>query len=196
MNNKFSYGDAVIIKQGAPSSLHPGEFGSICSLNQITSEREAQEFQCQVGEWVYTIEFGDGSDIQVAECYLDKDLGIIHGIELAKYRDFFIGGLFFDFKMNLNCVEIKIKSGKVSRDISSNVIISPDGLFNGKLIIPQIHEMIIRNSSSSMAWQEKGTILEFEVSDNLLNLLIEWKPNKNASFHIKSGQIWWEQREI
>lgn len=194
MNSKFSYGDAVIIKQDAPSSLHPGEFGSVCSLNQITSEREAEKFQCQVGEWVYTIEFGNGSDIQVAECYLDKDLGVIQGKELYEYCDCFVGGFVFDVKINLNHVDIKLKSEKINRSISGNVIISSDGFFSGKLIISQIQEMITRNSSLSLAWQEKGTILEFEVSDHLLNLLIEWKPKKNTSFHIKAGQIWWEQR--
>lgn len=194
MSNKFSYGDAVIIKQGAPSSLHPGEFGSVCSLNQITSEQEAEKFQCQLGEWVYTIEFVDGSDIQVAECYLDKDLGIIQGKELSEYCDCFVGGTVFDLKMNLNYVDIKIKSETVNRAVSGNVIISSDGFFSGKLIIPQIQEIIIRNSSLSLGLQEKGIILEFEVSDHLLNLLIEWMPKKNTSFHIKAGQIWWEQR--
>jgi hypothetical protein len=194
MNSKFSYGDAVIIKQNAPSSLHPGEVGSVCSLNQITSEQEAEGFKCQVGEWVYTVEFENGSDIQVAECYLDKDLGIIQGGELSKYGNCFVGGFVFDIKMNLSCIEIKIRSEKINQAISGNVLISNDGFFSGKLIIPQIQEMAIRNSSFSVAWQEKGTILAFEVSYYLLNLLIEWRLNKTTSFHIKAGQIWWEQR--
>ena len=193
MNSKFSYGDAVIIKQNAPSSLHPGEFGSVCSLNQITSEQEAKELKCQVGEWVYTIEFGNGSDIQVAECYLDKDLSIIRGRELSEYGNYFVGGFVFDVKMNLSCIEIKIKSEEINQTIPGNVLIFNDRFFSGKLIIPQIQEMIIRNSSFSVAWQENGTILAFEVSDYLLNLLIEWRSNKTTSFHIKAGQIWWEQ---
>lgn len=194
MNSKFSYGDAVTIKQNAPSSLHPGEFGSVCSLNQITSEHVAEEFKCQVGEWIYTIELGNGSDIQVAECYLDKDLGIIQGRELSKYGDCFVGGFVCDVKVNLSCVEIKIKSKKINQIISGNLLISDDGLFDGKLIIPQIQEMTIRNSSFSVALHEKGNILAFEVSDYSLDLLIEWGPNKTTSFHIKAGQIWWEQR--
>jgi len=194
MHNKFSYGDAVFIKQNAPSFLHPGEWGSVCSLNQITSEQKAEQFKCQIGEWVYTIEFENGSDIQVAECFLDKDLGIIQGSELSKYSNCFIGGLAFDIKINLSHMELKIKSEKINQKISENILVSNDGFFNGKLIIPQIQEIIIRNSSLSIALQEKGSVSTFEVSDHLLNLLIEWEPNKTTLFLIKAGQIWWEQR--
>lgn len=194
MNNKFSYGDPVFIKPDAPSPLHPGEFGSVCSLNQVTLEQEAKKFDCQIGEWIYTIEFENGSDIQVAECYLDKDMGIIQGKELSKYHDCFVGGSVFDIKINLHFVELKIISKKNVQPASGNIFIYSDGFFSGKLIIPQIQEMIVHNSSLSMAWQEKGTILEFEVSDQSFSLVIEWGSKKNTSFNIKASQIWWEQR--
>jgi hypothetical protein len=73
--NKFTWGDSVIIIKRALSHFHPGEGGTVCGFYQIVSEETAKEFYCKVGDWVYTVEFGDGSDIQVPECYLKPDLG-------------------------------------------------------------------------------------------------------------------------
>lgn len=195
MNSKFYYGDAVIIKENAPSSMHSGEFGSICSLSQITSKEEAEKLQSQVGDWVYTVEFENGSDLEIAECYLDKDLDILHGSELSKYSNCFIDGFVSNIKMNVNYIEIKLKSFPIQQSIYVNLPVSSDGCYSGKLILPQIEEISIHNSSLSLGFQETGTILAFEISDYALKLLIEWEPNKRTSFNIKSGQIWWDQRD-
>lgn len=193
-DSQFTWGDSVTIRKNSPAKFHPGEFASVCGFYKVQSQEIAKELECEIDDWAYTIEFGDGSDIQVAERYLDKDLGIIQGKELSEYCDCFVGGICFDFKIDLNYSEIKINSEKFSRSVSGNLIISSEGFFSGKLIVPQIREIIIRNSSLSMGLKEKGTILEFEVSDDFLNLLIEWMPKKNTSLRIKAGQIWWEQR--
>ncbi len=70
MDNKFTWGDPVVIIKSAPPNFHPGEFGSVCGFYKIKSEDGAKEFQCNVGDWIYTVEFSGGSDIQIAEPYL------------------------------------------------------------------------------------------------------------------------------
>lgn len=72
MENKFTWGDPIIITKTAPLHYHPGEFGSVCSFYQINTEESAKEFQCNVGDWIYTVEFSDGKDLQIAEIYLEK----------------------------------------------------------------------------------------------------------------------------
>lgn len=72
MENKFTWGDPVVIAKNAPLNFHPGEFASVCGFYKISSEEGAKEFQCKLGDWVYTVEFSDGSDILIAELYLEK----------------------------------------------------------------------------------------------------------------------------
>ena len=71
-NNKFTWGDAVLIKQEAPTCYHPGEFASICGIDTIITQEEANKLFCQKGDWIYIVEFDDGSSIEVPECYLEK----------------------------------------------------------------------------------------------------------------------------
>jgi hypothetical protein len=71
VENKFTWGDPVVITKDAPTHLHPGEFASVCGFYNITSEEGASAFQCDIGDWIYTVEFPDGSDIQIAEPYLE-----------------------------------------------------------------------------------------------------------------------------
>ena len=72
MENKFTWGDPIIITKNAPTRLHQGEFASVCGFYKVISEEAAKEFQCNIGDWIYTVEFSDGSDIQIAEPYLEK----------------------------------------------------------------------------------------------------------------------------
>jgi hypothetical protein len=72
MENKFTWGDPICIVKSAPFQFHPGEFASVCGFYKVISEETAREFQCSIGDWVYTVEFQDGSDIEIAEHYLEK----------------------------------------------------------------------------------------------------------------------------
>jgi len=76
-NNKFTYNDGVIIKKNSPKKFHPGESGIICGLEKISTENEAKEFFCEVGDWVYIVEFSDGSSIEVSENHLEEDQNIL-----------------------------------------------------------------------------------------------------------------------
>lgn len=71
-DHKYTWGDAVVIKKETPSSFHPGEYASVCGMTKIISNVGAEEFQCNIGDWVYLVEFEDGSDIEIAERYLKK----------------------------------------------------------------------------------------------------------------------------
>jgi hypothetical protein len=71
-DNKFTWGDAVIVKKNASPIYRPGEFASICGIDKITTQKEADELNCKNGEWIYIVEYEDGSSIEIPECYLEK----------------------------------------------------------------------------------------------------------------------------
>jgi len=71
-NNKFTWNDYIVIKNDAPHQFHPGEIGVICGMSKIESDETARKYHSSVGSWTYTVEFGDGSDTQIAECYLER----------------------------------------------------------------------------------------------------------------------------
>ncbi len=68
---KFTWGDTLIIKNSAPSHFHPGEIVSVCSLVKIEPEDVKKDPSLIEPTWLYTVEFGDGSSIELPECYLD-----------------------------------------------------------------------------------------------------------------------------
>ncbi len=70
--NLFTWNDLITIKSNAPSCYCPGEIAVICGMEQVKSERLSNKFNVNMGNWLYTVEFGDGSSIEVPECYLDK----------------------------------------------------------------------------------------------------------------------------
>lgn len=41
-------------------------------MEQVKSEKLSSEFNVKIGEWIYTMEFGDGSSLKVPEFYLEK----------------------------------------------------------------------------------------------------------------------------
>jgi len=71
-DNKFTWGDEVIVKKDAPRNYRPGEVASICGINGIVTQTEADELHCKSGEWIYTIEYGDGSSVEAPELFLEK----------------------------------------------------------------------------------------------------------------------------
>lgn len=192
-DNKFTWGDAVLVKPGSPQKYRPGEFGSICGIDKITSPEEAKKLYCQKGEWIYIVEYEDGSSTEIPECYLNKDFSIIHGRELSKYNKCFINGVILGIIININCIEIEMKSTLINQWDSEDSLLLKDGFLVGKIIATPIENVTINNSSFSGGQKQYGTILEFEVSDHELKLLIKWERAKTSSFAIRSGQIWWKQ---
>lgn len=70
-NSKFTWGDTVIIKSTAPKHLHPGEIVSVCAVVKIEEEDVFKDPSLVEATWLYTVEFGDGSAIELPECYLE-----------------------------------------------------------------------------------------------------------------------------
>lgn len=70
-DHKFTWGDTVVIKKSAPAHLHPGEIVSICSVIKIDPEDVQKDPSLIEPTWLYTVEFGDGSSIELSECYLE-----------------------------------------------------------------------------------------------------------------------------
>ena len=71
-DSKFTWGETVIIKNTAPEHLHPGEIVAICSLVKIEEEDVIKDPSLIEPTWLYTVEFGDGSSMELPECYLDR----------------------------------------------------------------------------------------------------------------------------
>jgi len=70
--NLFTWNDLVITRPNAAIRYFPGEITVICGMEQIKSEKLAKEFDMNIGEWLYTVEFGAGSSIEIPEKYLEK----------------------------------------------------------------------------------------------------------------------------
>ncbi len=71
-DNKFIWNEVVKVKIDAPIQFHPGKIASICGMEKVKFEDFAEEYNIKKGDWVYTIEFNDGSDITIPELYLEK----------------------------------------------------------------------------------------------------------------------------
>lgn len=73
-DHKFTWGDTVVIKKSTPPHLHPGEIASVCSVVKIEPEDVKIDPSLIEPTWLYTLEFGDGSSIELPECYLEPYL--------------------------------------------------------------------------------------------------------------------------
>ena len=69
-DNKFTWNDSVKISEYAPPQMHPGEIAVICGMEKVSSALLIEIYQSSIGDWVYTVEFVDGSSIEVPERYL------------------------------------------------------------------------------------------------------------------------------
>lgn len=192
-DSKFTWGDSVIIRKNSPAKFHPGEFASVCGFYKVHSKETAKEFECKIGDWVYTVEFGDGSDIQVPESYLDRDFSIIRGGELSKYSAYFVNGVVSEITLGMDSVKIKMKSSFSSQHVSDNDFLFKNGFLVGLLTAMQINSFVIKNSNYLAGQRHVGSVLSFEISDQLLKLNIEWEKTRITSFKIEAGQIWWQQ---
>lgn len=72
IGNKFDWGESVRVANTAPIIFRPGEIVSICGMTKVKSEILANKYDVNIGEWIYTIEYLGGSDIEIPECYLEK----------------------------------------------------------------------------------------------------------------------------
>jgi len=69
MKKDYKIGDQIKVKQDAQNNA--GQEGLICGMKKVTSQEEADKKNCKVDDCIYTIEFQNGSVIEVSECDLD-----------------------------------------------------------------------------------------------------------------------------
>ncbi len=70
-DNFFTWNDLIKVKKEAPICYCPKHAAVICGMEKIKTESLAKKYHSKLGEWLYTIEFEDGSSIEVPECYLE-----------------------------------------------------------------------------------------------------------------------------
>ena len=68
---RYIWNDLVVIKKEVPAQFHPGEIGVVCGMSKIKFEDVTEKYYSELGTWFYTVEFGDGSSIELPECYLE-----------------------------------------------------------------------------------------------------------------------------
>ncbi|MES2273050.1 MAG: hypothetical protein V4487_02530 [Chlamydiota bacterium] len=71
-DNKFDWGESARVKSKAPLIFRPGQVVSVCGMTKIKSRILADKYNCNMEEWVYTIEYLGGADIEIPERYLEK----------------------------------------------------------------------------------------------------------------------------
>lgn len=70
--NIFTWNDLVIVKPAAPLVYRPGQIAVVCGMEQVKSAKLSLELNVKIGDWIYTIEFGDGSSIDIPGIYLEE----------------------------------------------------------------------------------------------------------------------------
>ena len=71
--NKLDYGETAIVIRNAEKTYRPLELGFICGMTDIDTHEAALAYDCVGCSWLYTVEFLDGSSLQIPEKYLEKD---------------------------------------------------------------------------------------------------------------------------
>lgn len=70
--SNFTWGDTVRVKPDAPAEFEPGKIGSVCSVDLIETEFRAKSTGAEIGEYSHTVEWIDGSDIEIPAKWLEK----------------------------------------------------------------------------------------------------------------------------
>ncbi|MEL6104067.1 MAG: hypothetical protein AAFR68_22510 [Pseudomonadota bacterium] len=67
---KFDYGDTVRVRDEAPKRYLPGSLASICSVTRVETPSHALATGAEIGDTVHTVEFIDGSSIELSAKWL------------------------------------------------------------------------------------------------------------------------------
>ena len=67
----INWGDLVRVKATAPAAMRPGEIAEVVGLREVEDEHQSVEFGVPVGERICQIEFGDGSDMEIAAIWVE-----------------------------------------------------------------------------------------------------------------------------
>jgi len=67
---KFTWGDTVRVVESPPREYQPGQYAAVCGLREVKDEQEAAAAGFPLGCLLYTVEFDDGSSVEVPEQFL------------------------------------------------------------------------------------------------------------------------------
>ena len=71
-SNEFDWGEAVSVSPDAPKEYRPSSIADVVGMIFINTSQLAQNFNVKLNTWVYTIEYTDGSSIELPEMFLQK----------------------------------------------------------------------------------------------------------------------------
>lgn len=71
MSPLFKWGDAVQIKENAPSKFMPSDIGSVCGIRRFEMDDALENSGHPLESYLYLVEFSNGEAIEVPELYLD-----------------------------------------------------------------------------------------------------------------------------
>ena len=69
---QYTWGETVKIVSGAPKTYRPGKLAEICSMWEIRTDENSKARGEPIGTVIYSIEFGDGTLMEIPDRYLEK----------------------------------------------------------------------------------------------------------------------------
>jgi hypothetical protein len=68
---RFTWGDSVRVKVGAPPAMRPGALAAVCAITEIENDTQAKKYGAPIGSKLYLIEFGDGTSLEIPEAWIE-----------------------------------------------------------------------------------------------------------------------------
>ena len=62
---QYTWGDVVTVKASAPARFRPGSTASVVALTLLETPKLAERLEVAMGTEVFTVEFGDGTAIEI-----------------------------------------------------------------------------------------------------------------------------------
>ena len=69
--SKATWGDTVRIKETASAQSRPGSLAAVCGIRDVQIAEIANLFNCQIGTFLYLVEFSDGTSIELPESLVE-----------------------------------------------------------------------------------------------------------------------------
>ena len=134
--NLFTWNDLVKIKTAAPLQYRPDQIAVVCGMTKVNSQYLATLYNSNLGEWVYTVEYSGGTDIEIPERYLEKysDESLKSPIDIRKYIAYFHDGTLADIACLPNEIVLCLSSAEVEPcEVEETLVLSGDHRICGLL---------------------------------------------------------------
>ena len=70
---RYDYGQTVRVSAHAPGAFRPGQLVAVVGMHRIERDDHALQMGHPVGTVLYTIEYDDGSSVQIPEEYIEPE---------------------------------------------------------------------------------------------------------------------------